>query len=83
MTVFIKLDTNAGSWQIFLTSESAKYTTFITPFVRYYLNRLPFGISSAPKHFQKMVVTEVTCGLEGVLCHMDDILVLEKDTGRA
>lgn len=25
-----------------------------------------------------MMVTEVTCGLEGVLCHMDDILVWGK-----
>ena len=58
-----------------MTKESAKYTTFITPFGRYYFNRLPFRIASAPEHFQRMMVTEVTGGLEGVLCHMDDILV--------
>ena len=77
-TIFSKLDANAGFWQIPITSESAKYTTFITPFGRYYFNRLPFGISSAPEHFQRMMVTEVTSGLEGVLCHMDDILVWGK-----
>ncbi len=74
-TVFSKLDANMGFWQVPLTKESAKYTTFITPFGRYYFNRLPFGIASAPEHFQRMMTTEVTGGLEGVLCHMDDILV--------
>ena len=47
-TVFSKLDANMGFWQVPLTKESAKYTTFITPFGRYYFNRLPFGIASAP-----------------------------------
>lgn len=74
-TVFSKLDANMGFWQVPLTKESAKYTTFITPFGRYYFNRLPFGIASAPEHFQRMMMTEVTTGLDGVLCHMDDVLV--------
>lgn len=49
-TVFSKLDANMGFWQIPLTSDSVKYTTFITPFGRYYFNHLPFGIASAPEH---------------------------------
>lgn len=72
---FSKLDANMGFWQIPLSKDSALLTTFITPFGRYHFNRLPFGISSAPEHFQNMMVTEVTAGLEGVVCHMDDILV--------
>lgn len=72
---FSKLDANMGFWQIPLSKESALLTTFITPFGRYHFNRLPFGISSAPEHFQNMMVTEVTADLEGVVCHMDDILV--------
>lgn len=74
-TVFSKLDANMGFWQILLAEESARYTTSITPFGRYYFNSLPFGIASAPEHFQRTMVTEVTSGLEGVLRHMDDILV--------
>lgn len=73
--LFTKLDANMGFWQIPLAKESALYTTFITPFGRYYFNRLPFGISSAPEHFQNRMVTEVTEGLEGVACHMDDVLI--------
>lgn len=69
-TVLSKQDADMGFWQIPLTKESAKYTTFITPFGRYYFNRLPFGVVSAPEHFQRMMMTE-----ERVLCHMDDILV--------
>ncbi|XP_027869193.1 uncharacterized protein K02A2.6-like [Xiphophorus couchianus] len=64
-----------GFWQIPLTEDTAKYTTFITPFGRYYFKRLPFGIASAPEHFQNRMVTEVTEGFEGVVCHMDDVLV--------
>lgn len=41
---FSKLDANMGFWQIPLTEESAKYTTFITPFGRFHLICLPFGI---------------------------------------
>uniref|UniRef100_A0A8C7X167 ribonuclease H n=1 Tax=Oryzias sinensis TaxID=183150 RepID=A0A8C7X167_9TELE len=63
-----------GFWQILLTEESAKYTTFITPFGRYYFRRLPFGIASAPEHFQNRM-SEVINSLEGVVCHMDDVLV--------
>lgn len=58
-----------------LTKELALYTTFMKPFGRYHFNCLPFGISLGPEHFQNMMVTEVTAGLEGVVCHMDDVLV--------
>lgn len=73
--IFSKLNANMGFWQTPLAEESAKLTTFITPFGRSYFNRLPFGIASAPEHFQNRMVTQVTEGLEGVVCHMDDLLV--------
>ena len=38
-------------------------------------HRLPFGMSSAPEHSKNRMVTEVTDGLQGVVCHMDDALV--------
>ena len=79
-TIFSKLDANSGFWQIGLSPESAKLTTFITPFGRFCFNRLPLGISSAPEHFQKRI-SQVQEGTDGALCQMDDILVYGKSVG--
>ena len=46
----------------------------MTPFGRFAFRRLPFGISSAPEHFQKRM-QRILEGLNGVVCEMDDILV--------
>jgi len=72
--VFTKLDANSGFWQIPLAEESALLTTFITPFGRFCFNRLPFGITSAPEHFQRRMA-EILQDVEGVVCLMDDVLV--------
>ncbi|KAL2104369.1 hypothetical protein ACEWY4_001237 [Coilia grayii] len=77
-TIFTKLDATAGFWQVPLHPESVPLTTLTltltTPFGRYCYRRLPFGISSAPEHFQKRL-TQMLTGLEGTVCHADDILV--------
>ena len=52
-TVFSILDANSGFWQIPLSEESARLTTFISPFGRFCFRQLPFGITSAPEHFQR------------------------------
>ena len=46
------IDANCGFWQVPLSEELRLLTTFITPFGRYSFNKLPFGISNAPEHFQ-------------------------------
>ena len=51
--IFSKLDANSGFWQIPLADSSRHLTTFITPYGRNCFNKMPFGISSAPEHFQK------------------------------
>ena len=76
--VFSKLDANSGFWQIPLSKESALLTSFITPFGRFCFNRLPFGITSAPEHFQRRM-SSILAGLKGVVCQMDDILIYGKD----
>ena len=76
--VFSKLDANSGFWQIPLAPESALLTSFITPFGRYCFHRLPFGITSAPEHFQRHV-SEVLTGIEGVVGMRDDVLVFGKN----
>ena len=72
--VFSKLETNSGFWQIELTAESAKLTTFITPYGHFCFNCLPFDITSAPEHFQQQM-SEILQGLNGIVCLVDDILV--------
>ena len=78
-TVFSKLDAQSGFWQIPLDPETAKLTTFITPVGRFYMKRVPFGISSAPEIFMRTVL-EILKGIEGVICYFDDILCHSKDT---
>ena len=73
-----KLDVNSGFWQIPLAPEFAKLSTFITPFGRYQFHRLPFGITSAPKHFQRRV-SEILSGTKGTVSMMDDVLIFGTD----
>ena len=56
-----------------LSPASALLTTFITPFGFHNFRRLPFGISSAPEHFQRRM-SETLNGLEGTVCLMDNII---------
>ena len=52
---FSILDSKSGNWQIKLDPESAKLTTFNTPFGRYNFTRLKFGIHTSQDVFQKKV----------------------------
>ena len=71
--IFSKLDAKGGFWQIPLSKESRLLTTFVTPFGRLCLNRLPFGICSASELFQR-TVSEILADVETVICHMDGVL---------
>ena len=72
--IFSKVDANSRFWQIPLAPQSRHLTTFITPFGRFCFNKLPFGISSAPELYQRRM-SQILAGLEGVLCHIDDVLI--------
>ena len=72
--VISKLDTNSGFLQRKLKDSSKLLTTFITPWGRYCYTPLPFGISSAPQHFQKSM-QRILEDLPGVECQMDDKIV--------
>ena len=54
--MFSKLDANSGclvDFGRFLCLSPRLLTSFITPMGCYCFNKLPFGISSAPEHFQR------------------------------
>lgn len=72
--VFSTLDASSGFWQIPLDPSCQKLTTFITPMGRFCFKRLPFGITSAPEIFQRLMSTLLQ-GLDGTVVVMDDILV--------
>ena len=74
---FSKLDANSGFWQIELDKQSSKLTTFITPFGRFRFNRLPFGTTSAPEHFERRML-KLLQGIEGVVVPVDDTLIAGK-----
>lgn len=71
---FSALDASSGFLQVPLDPDSARLTTFITPFGRYCFNRVPFGITSAPEIFQRKM-TQLLEGLQGTHVIMDDILI--------
>ena len=72
-TCFLKLDASSGFYQIPLHDDSAKLTTFITPFGRFCFRRVPFGITSAPEIFQR-VMSEMLQGLDGVQAIIDILI---------
>ena len=72
--VFSRLDAASGFWAVPLDADSQKLTTFITPHGRYCFRRLPFGITSAPEIFQRLM-NDLLRELPGVVLYMDDILV--------
>uniref|UniRef100_A0A3P9JYQ5 Gypsy retrotransposon integrase-like protein 1 n=1 Tax=Oryzias latipes TaxID=8090 RepID=A0A3P9JYQ5_ORYLA len=72
--VFSTLDASSGFWQIPLDPTCQKLTTFITPMGRFCFRRLPFGITSAPEIFQRLM-SNLLKDLEGTVVVMDDILV--------
>lgn len=75
MKYFSVLDLKDGFWHVKLAEESRKLCTFATPFGNYRFLRMPFGIKSGPKVFQRM--NEMNFGdIENVLIYFDDIMIM-------
>ncbi|KAM7312980.1 uncharacterized protein ISCGN_002903 [Ixodes scapularis] len=60
-----------------MAETSSKYLTLNTHKGLFAVNRLPFGVSSAPAIFQRIMDTMLE-DLKGVSCYLDDVLI----TGR-
>ena len=71
---FSKLDMSQAYQQLPLEESSKKYTVVNTHRGLFQYNRLPFGISSAPGIFQR-VMESLLSGIPGVVVYLDDILV--------
>lgn len=77
---FTAIDLAKGFWQIPLDEESKQKASFTTIYGQYQYRRLPFGLTSAPSAFQKMMNT-VLAGLNWIQCmvYLDDILIFSSD----
>lgn len=75
---FSKIDLSQAYQQVQLDDESRKFVTINTHQGLYQYTRVPFGISSAPALFQKIMDT-ILQGVPNTICYLDDILVTGKN----
>ena len=71
---FTKLDMSQAYQQICLDDESKKYVVINASKGLFQYNRLPFGISSVPGIFQR-VMENILQGVPKVVVYLDDILI--------
>ena len=71
---FTHLDAKNGFWHVQLDEDSSFLTTFETPFGKYRLLRMPFGVSPAPEEFQRRIDVALQ-GLQSVIAVHDDIIL--------
>ena len=76
--IFSKLDLKHAYLQVPLDDSSKKYTTINTPKGLYQYERLPFGVSSAPSLFQR-IMENLLSDLKHVCVYIDDILITGVD----
>lgn len=74
---FSQIDLSMGYHQIEINAEDRKYTSFTTQFGQYEYTRVPFGLTNAPRVFQR-IIHQVLSGLSFVKTFLDDILVFSK-----
>ena len=73
-TTFTMLDMSQAYQEIELEDSSKQYTDINTHQGLFQYNRLPFGISSAPAIFQR-VMDSLFQGIAGVVVYLDDVLI--------
>ncbi|XP_064482871.1 uncharacterized protein K02A2.6-like [Ornithodoros turicata] len=77
-THFTVLDLSKAYLQLEVDESSRELLTVNTSLGLIRMNRLPFGIASAPSIFQS-VMDQITTGLQGVACYLDDVLIAGRD----
>ncbi len=73
-TIFSKLDLRQGYLQVPLHPDSRNLTAFVTHTGVFRYTRMPFGLSSAPSCFQKIMST-ILAGVPGTAIYLDDVIV--------
>ena len=75
---FSKLDLTKGYWQIPLQKDSQEYTAFQGPDALYQFKYMPFGLSTAPATFNR-IMRKLFGHLDKVETYFDDICVHTED----
>ena len=77
--VFSTLDLKSGYWQLPVAEADREKTAFVCHRGQYQYNRVSFGLTNAPAHFQR-AMNQVLAPLLGVcvLVYIDDIVVFSK-----
>lgn len=73
--VFSQLDLRQGYHQIALTPRASELTTFVLPQGQYQYLRVPFGLTNAPRVFQRTMQQKLG-HLDHFRIFLDDILVI-------
>ena len=76
--IFSELDLAHAYQQVALDEASKKFTTINTSKGLYQYARFPFGVSSAPAVFQRMM-EGLLQGIPNVSVYLDDILIARKN----
>lgn len=73
-SLFSQLDLSQGYHQLKIHEDDKKYTCFITEQGKYQYTRVPFGLTNAPRVFQR-VMRKILQGIPYVKVFLDDILI--------
>ena len=78
---FSSLDLKSGYWQVKMDEESKPLMAFtVGPLGFYYCERMPFGLTSAPATFQRLMETCLgDLNLHWSIIYLDDIVIFSQD----
>ena len=74
--IFSTIDLKAGYWQIPMAEEDIEKTAFVCEQGLFEFTRMPFGLTSAPSQFQR-IMNKILSGFIGkfVFVYLDDIVI--------
>ena len=76
--IFSTIDPRSGYHHIALGKDSRAMTAFVTPFGKYELFMVPFGLAQAPAYFQ-LLMNKILEGLSYAMTYLDDIIIFSKN----
>jgi len=81
--IFSTMDLRNGFFHVNVTSDSRKYTSFITHCGQYQFLKVPFGLCNSPSVFQRFVNCVFSEEIkEGVIIpYLDDLIITASDVG--